>query len=116
MAGVLLQYLVAEWLRPLKQCDMAIWSDSTPAASWFTKMADKAPTPIAGQLFRSLAMRQFTHGAAGSPLSWVTNLLADTAPHSFVKFNHGFARGRPSLSDEEFLPSFNDVFSLSSFS
>jgi hypothetical protein len=50
MAGVLLQYLVAERLRPMEQCHTAIWSDNTPAVNWSTKMADKATTPIAGQL------------------------------------------------------------------
>jgi hypothetical protein len=48
MAGRVLQYLVAEQMRPLKRCHTAIWSDNNPAASWSTKMADKASTPIAG--------------------------------------------------------------------
>jgi hypothetical protein len=118
MAAVLLQYLVAERLRPLRHCHTAIWSDNTPTVSWSTKMADKATTPVAGQLLRALAMRQRTHGAALPSVTHYAgsqNLLADTASRSFTKFHHGFARGRPAISDDEFLTSFNDVFSLSSF-
>jgi hypothetical protein len=116
MAAVLLQHLVAERLRPLRHCHTAIWSDNTPTVSWSTKMADKATTPVAGQLLRALAMRQRTHGAALPSVTHYAgsqNLLADAASRSFTKFHHGFARGRPAISDEEFLTSFNDVFSLS---
>jgi hypothetical protein len=54
MAAVLLcwQHLVAAELCPMCQCHAAIWSDNAPGAvNWLTKMADKATTPIAGQLF-----------------------------------------------------------------
>ena len=60
MAAVLLQYMVAEQLRPMNRCHTAIWSDNSSATSWATKMAAKATTPIAGQLLRVLAMRQCT--------------------------------------------------------
>jgi hypothetical protein len=30
MAGVVLQYLVAEQMRPLERCNTTIWSDNTP--------------------------------------------------------------------------------------
>jgi hypothetical protein len=119
MAGVLLQYLVAERLRPMAQCHTAIWSDNTPAANWSTKMADKATTPIAGQLLRALAMRQRTTCAALPTVTHYAgsqNLLADTASRSFSRFHHGSRRGQPSIFDTEFLTSFNDVFSLSHFS
>jgi hypothetical protein len=119
MAGVLLQYLVAERLRPMEQYHTAVWSDNTLAANWSTKMADKATTPIEGQLLRVLAMRQRMTCAA---LPLVThyagsrNLLADTASRPFVRlFHHSSSRGLPSRSDERFLTSFNNVFSLSSF-
>jgi hypothetical protein len=53
-----------------------VWSDNTPAASWSTKMADKASTPIAGQLLRALASHAATYEPLGSPhrdpLCWVT--------------------------------------------
>ena len=64
MAGVLLQYMVAEQLRPMSRCHTAIWSDNSPATSWATKMAAKATTPIAGQLLPALAMRQRTTRSA----------------------------------------------------
>jgi hypothetical protein len=118
MAAVLLQHLVAERLRPLRHCHAAIWSDNTPTVSWSTKMADKATAPVAGQLLWALAMRQRTHGAALPSVTHhagLQNLLADAASRLFTKFHHGFARGRPAISDKEFLTSFNDAFSLSSF-
>ena len=40
------------------QCHMAIWSANTPAASWSTKLADKATAPgiaAGGQLLQVLA-------------------------------------------------------------
>jgi hypothetical protein len=116
MAGVVLQYLVAEQMRPLERCHTAIWSDNTPAASWSTKMADKATTPIAGQLLRALAMRQRTSRSALPTVTHYAgsqNLLADTASRSFQRFHHGSARGAPSESDDEFLTAFNQTFSLS---
>jgi hypothetical protein len=119
MAAVLLQYLVAEQLRPLDQCHTAIWSDNTPTVSWSTKMAAKATTPIAGQLLRALAMRQRTTRAALPTVAHYAgscNIPADTASRSFSQFHHGCERGRPSDSDDQFLTSFNTVFSLSLFS
>ena len=118
MAGVLLQYMVAEQLRPMHRCHTAIWSDNSPATSWATKMAAKATTPIAGQLLRALAMRQRTTRSALPSVAHYAgsqNLLADTASRSFQKFHHGKARGEPSHSDLQFLTSFNVVFSLSEF-
>jgi hypothetical protein len=118
MAGVLLQYLVAECVRPMARCHTAIWSDNSPATSWSTKMADKATTPIAGQLLRALAMRQRTTRSALPTVAHYAgslNLLADTASRSFDRFHHGNARGAPSASDPQFLTSFNAVFPLSEF-
>jgi len=118
MAGVLLQYLVAEQLRPMDRCHTAIWSDNSPATSWSTKMADKATTPIAGQLLRALAMRQRTTRSALPTVAHYAgslNLLADTASRSFSKFHHGKSRGTPSYCDSDFLTSFNSVFPLSDF-
>jgi hypothetical protein len=119
MAAVLLQYLVAEQLRPLDQCHTAIWSDNTPTVSWSTKMAAKATTPIAGQLLRALAMRQRTTRAALPTVAHYAgscNIPADTASRSFARFHYGCDKGRPSQLDDQFLTSFNTVFSLSSFS
>jgi hypothetical protein len=118
MAAVLLQYLVAEQLRPMDRCHTAIWSDNSPATSWSTKMADKATTPIAGQLLRALAMRQRTTRSALPTVAHYAgsrNLLADTASRSFVKFHYGNQRGTPSQCDTQFLTSFNSVFPLSDF-
>jgi hypothetical protein len=98
MAGVVLQYLVAEQMRPLERCHMAIWSDNTPAASWSTKMADKASTPVAGQLLRALVMWQRTSRSALPTVTHCAgsqNLLADMASRSFRCFHHGSARGAP---------------------
>jgi hypothetical protein len=109
MAAVLLQYLVAEQLRPLDQYHTAIWSD----------LAAKATTPIAGQLLRALAMRQHTRCAALPTVAHYAgscNIPADTASCSFSQFHHGCKRGHPSHSDDRFLTSFNTVFSLSLFS
>jgi hypothetical protein len=119
MAAIVLQYLVAEQMRPLEKCHTAIWSDNTPAASWSTKMADKASTPIAGQLLRALAMRQRTSRLALPSVAHyvgLQNILADTASHSFQSFHHGHARGCPSESDASFLTSFDQTFSLSALS
>jgi hypothetical protein len=119
MAAVLMQYLVAEQLRPMEHCHTSIWSDNSPTTSWSTKMADKATTPIAGQLLRALAMRQRTTRSALPTVTHYAgslNLLADTASRSFRKFHHGNARGDPSCSDTDFLTAFNSVFSLSDFS
>jgi hypothetical protein len=119
MAAVVLQYLVAEKLRPLERCHTTIWSDNTPAASWSTKMADKASTPIAGQLLRALAMRQRTSRSALPTVAHYAgsrNVLADTASRSFRRFHHGSARGLPSQTDDEFLTSFNQTFPLSALS
>ncbi len=116
MAAVLLQYLVAEQLRPLDQCHTATWSDNTPTVSWSTKMADHATTPIAGQLLRALAMRQRTTGAALPTVTHYAgarNIPADTASRSFSRFHHGCDKGHPSTLDSQFLTSFNTVFSLS---
>jgi hypothetical protein len=118
MAAVLLQYLVAEQLRPMDRCHTAVWSDNSPATSWSTKMADQATTPIAGQILRAMAMRQRTTRSAlpTVPHYAVTiNLLADTASHSFVKFQHGNSRGTSSHCDSNFLTSFNSVFPLYDF-
>jgi hypothetical protein len=119
MAGIVLQYLVAEQMRPLERCHTAIWSDNSPAASWSTKMADKASTPIAGQLLRGLAMRQRTSRSALPTVAHypgLQNILADTASRSFQSFHHGSARGCPSESDASFLTSFDQTFSLSALS
>jgi hypothetical protein len=118
MAGVLMQYLVAEQIRPMEHCHTSIWSDNSPATSWSTKMADKASTPIAGQLLRALAMRQRTTRSALPTVTHYAgslNILADTASRSFTKFHHGNARGVPSQSDTDFLTAFNSVFSLAEF-
>jgi hypothetical protein len=118
MAAVLLQYLVAEQLRSMERCHSAIWSDNSPATSWSTKMADKATTPIAGQLLRALAMRQRTTRSALPTVAHYAgshNLLADTASRSFHRFHHGSSKGTPSQSDSHFLTSFNSVFPLSDF-
>ena len=98
MAGVLLQRLAAERLRPFWQCHTAIWSDNTPATSWSTKMADTATAPIAGQLLRALAMRQRTHGVALPSVTHCAgaqNLLADTATRSFAKFHMDLPANSP---------------------
>jgi hypothetical protein len=120
MAAVLAQYLVAEQLRPMERCHTAIWSDNSPATSWSTKMADKATTPIAGQLLRALAMRQRTTRAALPTVTHYAgacNLLADTASRSFQRFNYGkITRGQPSVCDAQFLTSFDLAFPLSCFS
>jgi hypothetical protein len=119
MAAIVLQYLVAEQMRPLEKCHTAIWSDNSPAASWSTKMADKASTPIAGQLLRALAMRQRTSRSALPSVAHyagLQNILADTASRSFRSFHYGNARGCPSESDASFLTSFNQTFSLSALS
>jgi hypothetical protein len=82
MAAVLMHYLVAEQLRPTERCHTAIWLDISPAVSRSTKMADKATTPIAGQLLRALAMRQRTTQSALPTVAHYAgslNLLADTA-------------------------------------
>jgi hypothetical protein len=113
------QYLVAERVRPLAGCHMTIWSDNSPAASWSTKMVDKATTPIAGQLLRVLAMRQCTTRAALPTVAHypgIRNLLANTASRSFTCVHHGCKKGCPSHEDTDFLTSFNTVFSLSHFS
>ena len=118
MAAVLLQYLVAERLRPMARCHTHIWSDNSPATSWSTKMADKATSPMAGQLLRALAMRQRTTRSALPTVAHYAgslNLLADTSSRSFDKFHHGNARGTPSQLDTNFLTSFNSVFPLSDF-
>jgi hypothetical protein len=118
MAGMLMQYLVAEQIRPMEHCHTSIWSDNSPVTSWSTKMADKATTPIAGQLLRVLAMRQRTTRSALPTVTHYAgslNILADTVSCSFAKFHHGNARGGPSQSDTDFLTAFNSVFSLSEF-
>jgi hypothetical protein len=89
-ASVLLQYLVAQQLCPMERCHTAIWSDNTPATSWSTKMADKASSPIAGQLLRALAMWQRTTSGAVPTVTHYAgaqNLLADTASQSFARFH-----------------------------
>jgi hypothetical protein len=119
-AGVLMQYLVAEQVHPMERCHISIWSDNSPATSWSTKMADKATTPIAGQLLQALAMHQCTtHSALPSMVTHYAgslNLLADTASRSFTKFRQGNSCGAPSQSDTAFLTAFNSVFCLSEFS
>jgi hypothetical protein len=115
MAAVLLQHLVSEQLRPMDWCHTATWSDSSPATSWSTKMADKATTPIAGQLLRALAMRQCTTLSALPTVAHHAgsrNLLTDTAWRSFVKVHHGDQGGTPSQCDTQFLTSFNSAFPL----
>jgi hypothetical protein len=82
-------------------------------------VADKASTPIAGQLLRVLATRQRTSRLALPTVAHYAgsrNVLADTHSHSFRRFHYGSARGLPSKSDDEFLTSFNQTFSLSAFS
>jgi hypothetical protein len=69
----------------MKYCHMAIWLDITPLTSWFTKMADKATTRIAGQLLQALVMHQSTTITQAGLPNTVThyvgshNLLAGTA-------------------------------------
>jgi hypothetical protein len=118
LAGVLLQHLAAERIRPMARCHTATWSDNSPETCWSTKMADKATTPIAAQLLQALAMRQITTRSAlptAPHCAGSRNLLADTASRSFAKFHHGNAGGTPSNVDFQFLTSFNSSFPLSDF-
>ena len=48
MAAVLLQYLVAEMLRPMDRCHSAIWSDNSPTTSWATKNGRQSYHPDCG--------------------------------------------------------------------
>jgi hypothetical protein len=78
----------------MARCHTAIWSDNSPATSWSAKMADKATTPIAGQLLRALAMRRGTTCLALPTVAHYAgtlNLLADTASPLFEQFHHGNA-------------------------
>jgi hypothetical protein len=88
MAATRLQHQVAEQLRPMERCHTAVWSDNSPATSWSAEMADKAATPIAGQLLRAMAMRQRTTPSAlphGGPPCGLTQPLG----------RHGIAISRP---------------------
>jgi hypothetical protein len=90
--------LVAEQIRPMERCHTAMWSENSPATSWSTKMADKATTPIAGQLLWALAMRQRTTHSALPTVAHCAgsrNLLVCTASRSFSCFHHGTSRGTP---------------------
>jgi hypothetical protein len=83
---VLLQFLVAEQLRPMDRLTPPS-GQTLPVNQLVVKMADKATTPIAGQLFgrwpcvnaRPSASPTVAHSCR------LLNLLADAASRSFLE-------------------------------
>jgi len=112
MAGLLLQYLVLEWLKALRHEHVGAFCDNTPTVSWAAKLASKR-SRIAGRLLRALAIRQRVQRS--SPLITVSiagkdNNMADASSRSFG--GEGTAWAEAGLTDDAFLLRFNRAFPL----
>ena len=112
MAGLLLHYIVLEYLAVLRHKRIGAFCDNTPTVSWAAKLASKR-SRIAGGLLRALALRQRVQRS--SPLitlsiAGVDNIMADVSSRSFR--GGGGAWARANLSDNDFLLRFNSEFPL----
>ena len=110
MAGLLLTFLVMEEVcPPLRELNVAMFSDNQPSVSWVERMASRQ-SEVGAQLLRALALRlKINRCCPLSPLhvAGKKNSMADVASRSF---------GTPSKwhcsSDVDFANLFNTLFPL----
>ena len=112
MAGLLLHYVVLEYLVVLRHRRIGAFCDNTPTVAWAAKLASKR-SKVAGCLLRALALRQRVQRS--SPLitlsiAGVANVMADVSSRSFR--GGGGAWARANLTDDDFLLRFNTEFPL----
>ena len=112
MAGLLVEFIVLEYLVPLEGQHAAAWCDNTPTVSWATKLSS-SKSMIAARLIRALALRLRANRASPLiPLSiaGIDNIMADISSRLFSRRN---ANGELfKMSDDEFLHFFNSRFPL----
>ena len=112
MAGMLLHYLVLEQLAPLRHVHVAAWCDNTPTVSWTNKLS-ATRSPIAGRLTRALAMHIHINEASlltSLSIAGIDNTMANTTSRTFhcnTAMDKTF-----SITDSEFLLTFNSSFPL----
>ena len=95
MAGLLLHYVVLEYLVVLRHRRIGAFCDNTPTVAWAAKLASKR-SKVAGCLLRALALRQRVQRS--SPLitlsiAVVANVMADVSSRSFRGGGGGPGRG-----------------------
>ena len=85
MAGILLHFIILDYLVDVKHCHVAIWCDNTLAVSWTMKLS--STKSVAGQqLTHALTMRMSM--AKSSPLAALSiagkeNVMADLPSRSY---------------------------------
>ena len=81
MAGMLLHYLVLEYLMVLWHIHVAAWCNNTPMVSWTNKLSTYL-SPVAGHLVHALAMRIHVNEAfplVSLSIAGVDNTMANMA-------------------------------------
>ena len=110
MAGLLLHYIVLEYIVDVRHKHVGAFCDNTPTVSWAAKLASKR-SRCGGRLLRALALRQRV--SRSSPLltvsiAGVDNDMADIASRSFK----GGGAIWKIATDDEFVLNFNTRFPL----
>ena len=87
MAAHLVQFIILEYIVPLKYKSVGIFSDNTPTVSWATKLCAKN-SMLAGRLSRALALRNNMTKAA--PV--VTASIPGKKTYEQITYEDGFTR------------------------
>ena len=85
MAAHLVQFIILEYIVPLKYKSVGIFSDNTPTVSWATKLCAKN-SMLAGRLLRALALRNNITKASPvvtASIPGKNNIRADNASRWF---------------------------------